>query len=152
MMEVVEEVEAEGPAMVAFPWAATGRGHSPSSVNFQHFPLAGAVPGFFFFFLLPKRYRYTGLAACETKWCLLKHSKTGDAVCDEVEIHPDGDGPLQGKISAGCKGCKCRMQSPQAECLDAQVPSSDGADAVQVMQRALPLFPAPLNRPVISFT
>lgn len=44
------------------------------------------------------------------------------------------------------------VNAEPSECLDAQVPSSDGADAVQVMQRALPLFPAPLNRPVISFT
>lgn len=96
--------------------------------------------------LPPKRYRYTGLAACENKWGLLKYSKTGEAVWGEDEIHPDGDGPLQ----AESQGCKCRALRQSA--WDARVLSSDGANAVQMMQRALPLFPAPLNRPVISFT
>lgn len=146
MREVVEEVEAEGPSMVAFPWAMTGRGHSPSSAHFQRFSFGW---GGAWACLPPKRHGYTGLAACENKWCLLKHSKTGGAGCDEGEIHPDGDGPLQAKpqlvVNAECRALR---QSPWG----AQVLSSHGANAVQVMQRALPLFPAPLNRPVISFT
>lgn len=62
--------------------------------------------------LPPKRYGYTGLAACENKWCLLKCSKTGGAGWDEDEIHADGDGPLQAKsqpgvrdVNAECLGC-----------------------------------------------
>lgn len=102
MREVVE-LEAEGPSVVAFPWAAAGRGHSPSCAHFQAFPLAGVVP--------PKRQGYTGLAACENKWCLLKHSKPGAAVGDGDEIHPGGDGP------PWCAGCECRTQGPWAECL-----------------------------------
>lgn len=62
MKEVVEEVEAEGPSMVAFPWAATGRGHSPSSAPFQHFSFGW---GGAWACLPPKRQGCTGLAACE---------------------------------------------------------------------------------------
>lgn len=73
--------------MGAFPWAAAGRGHSPSCVRFQPFLLAGVVP--------PKRHGYTCLAACKNKQCLLKHSKPGGAVCGEDAFHPGGDAPLQ---------------------------------------------------------
>lgn len=114
MREVVEEVEAGGPSMLAFPWAATGRGHSPSSAHFQRFSFGW---GGAWACLPPKRYGYTGPAACESRWCLLKHSKTGGAVCDEDEIHPDGDGPLQAKsqpgVSAECRALGMHRYSPQ---------------------------------------
>lgn len=73
-------------------------------------------------------------------------------MCDEGEIHPDGDGSLQAKPQPGVRDVNAECRALRQNLWGAQVLSSDGANAVQVVQRALALFPAPLNRPVISFS
>lgn len=71
-------------------------------------PLAGAVPGLV---CVLKSY---GRAGSENKYCLLKPSETGGAVCGESEIYPDGDGNLQAKSQLCVKDVNI-IQGPRAE-------------------------------------
>lgn len=71
-------------------------------------PLAGAVPGLV---CILKAYGYTGCAGSENKYCLLKPSETGWAVCGEGDVCPDGDGNHQAKSQLRVKDVNTEYRS-----------------------------------------